>query len=132
MFNRFLEQGLQTVLTDEDIGTIAFCPLAEGVLTDKYLKGIPSDSRAASASIFLNARDITEEKLFKIRRLNDLAINRGQSLAQMALAWVLRGGLVTSALIGASKVSQVEDSVAALNNLDFSESELQEIENILK
>lgn len=132
MFNRSLEQGLQAVLSEEGIGTIAFCPLAKGVLTDKYLKGIPSDSRAASASVFLNACDITEEKLNKIRRLNDLAQNRGQSLAQMALAWVLRGGLVTSALIGASKVSQIEDNIAALNNLDFTELELQEIENILK
>jgi len=132
MFNRSLEQGLQTVLSEEGIGTIAFCPLAEGMLTNKYLQGIPSDSRAAGPSVFLKTSDITEEKLTKIRRLNDLALNRGQSLAQMSLAWVLRSGRVTSALIGASRVSQLDDNAAALNNLDFSSAELDEIENILK
>lgn len=132
MLNRSLEQGLQTVLSEQGIGTIAFCPLAEGVLTNKYLQGIPSDSRAAGPSVFLKASDITDEKLTKINRLNALALNRGQSLAQMSLAWVLRGGRVTSALIGASRVSQLEDNAAALNNLDFSSSELEEIENILK
>ncbi len=132
MFNRWIEDGLQDVLNDEGIGTIAFCPLAQGVLTNKYLGGIPSDSRAASHSKSLNRGDITEEKLNKISRLNDIAAQRNQSLAAMALAWVLRKGVVTSALIGASKVSQIDDNVSALNNLDFTEEELQQIDNTLK
>jgi L-glyceraldehyde 3-phosphate reductase len=132
LLNRSLEQELQSVLIDQGIGTIAFCPLAEGVLTNKYLHGIPSDSRAAGPSVFLKESDITDQKLSRIRRLNDIALNRGQSLAQMSLAWVLRGGLVTSALIGASRVSQLEDNTAALKNLEFSSSELIEIDNILK
>lgn len=132
LLNRTLEQELQSVLSEQGIGTIAFCPLAEGVLTNKYLHGIPSDSRAAGPSIFLKESDITDQRLSRIRSLNDLALNRGQSLAQMSLAWVLRGGLVTSALIGASRVSQLEDNTAALKNLEFSSSELIEIDNILK
>lgn len=132
MFDRWIEGGLQKVLEEEGIGSIAFVPLAQGQLTAKYLGGIPKDSRAAGPSVFLNERDITEGKLNKIKRLNALAEERGQSLAQMALAWVLRGGKVTSALIGASKVSQIEENVAALNNLKFTEQELNKIEEILK
>ncbi|MCM0649936.1 L-glyceraldehyde 3-phosphate reductase [Clostridium swellfunianum] len=132
MFDRWIEGGLQKVLEEEGIGSIAFVPLAQGQLTGKYLNGIPKDSRAAGPSVFLNERDLTEEKLNKIKRLNELAEERGQSLAQMALAWVLRGGKVTSALIGASKVSQIEENVAALNNLKFTEEELNKIEEILK
>lgn len=132
MMNRKLEEGLQNVLEEEGIGTIAFKPLEQGLLTNKYLNGIPSDSRAAGQSKFLNTKDITEEKINKVRLLNDLANQRGQSLAQMALAWVLRGDRVTSALIGASKVSQIEDNVAALSNLEFSQEELTKIDEILK
>jgi len=132
MLNRWIENGLQDVLEANGVGSIVFSPLAQGVLSDKYLKGIPADSRAGGASVFLNEGNITPELLDKVRKLNELASDRGQTLAQMALAWVLRGGRVTSALIGTSKVSQVEDSVAALDKLDFSESELQRIELILQ
>jgi L-glyceraldehyde 3-phosphate reductase len=132
MFDRWIEEDLQAVLEEEGIGSIAFVPLAQGQLTNKYLNGIPSDSRAAGPSVFLNEKDLSEEKLNKIRKLNEVANERGQSLAQMSLAWVLRGGKVTSALIGASKVSQIEENVAALNNVTFNEEELNKIEEILK
>jgi L-glyceraldehyde 3-phosphate reductase len=132
MFNRWIEDELLDVLEEEGVGSIAFSPLAQGLLTDKYLKGIPQDSRAAKAHGFLKEKDITEEKLDKIRKLNELAAKRGQTLAQMAIAWILRDGRVTSVLVGASKVSQVEDNVAALNKLDFSQEELDRIESILK
>lgn len=132
MLNRWIENGLQDVLADNGVGSIAFTPLQQGLLTNKYLNGVPEDSRAASSSVFLNAQDITPEALRKIRALNQLAAARGQSLAQLALAWVLRGGKVTSALIGASRVSQIEDNVAALKNLDFGQEELDRIEAILK
>ncbi|MCB2338770.1 L-glyceraldehyde 3-phosphate reductase [Clostridium estertheticum] len=131
MFNRWIEDGLQDVLEQEGIGSIAFKPLQQGLLTTKYLKGIPKDSRAASNSAFLHSEDITKEQLEKVSKLNVLAIERSQTLPQLALAWVLRGGHVTSALIGASKVSQIEDNVGALNNLDFSADELERIEQIL-
>lgn len=130
MFNRWIEDGLQKVLEREGVGSIVFSPLAQGLLTDRYLQGIPADSRAAH-SVFLQSKDITEEKLHKIRKLNDLASGRGQSLAQMALAWVLRKGRVTSALVGVSRVSQLEDNLAALKNLAFSNDELGRIESIL-
>ncbi|MDD9270384.1 L-glyceraldehyde 3-phosphate reductase [Paenibacillus sp. GCM10023248] len=132
MMNRWIEDGLQDVLDEFGVGSIAFCPLAQGLLTNKYVNGVPSDSRAGGKSQFLNTKDITEEKLKQIIQLNELAASRGQSLAQMALAWVLRGGRVTSALIGASRVSQIEENVAALNNLEFSPEELEQIEKILK
>lgn len=132
MLNRWVENGLLDVLDQNGIGSIAFTPLAQGLLTNKYLNGIPNDSRAASPSVFLNENNITPEVLRKIRALNQMAAARGQSLAQFALAWVLRGGRVTSALIGASKVSQIEDNVAALNHLEFSKEELDRIEAILK
>ena len=132
MLNRWIEGGLQDVLETNGVGSIVFSPLAQGMLSDKYLNGIPKDSRAGGASVFLSEKNITPELLDKLRQLNDIASGRGQTLAQMALAWVLRGGRVTSALIGASKVSQVEDSVAALNNLEFSSAELAQIEAILK
>lgn len=132
MLNRWIEGGLQDVLDEFGAGSIAFCPLAQGLLTNKYVSGIPSDSRAGGKSQFLNTKDITEEKLNQIIQLNELASSRGQSLAQMALAWVLRGGRVTSALIGASRVSQIEENVAALNNLEFAPEELEQIEKILK
>jgi L-glyceraldehyde 3-phosphate reductase len=131
MFSRWIEEGLQEVLRREGIGAIAFCPLAQGVLTDKYLAGIPADSRAAKPSGFLRPEAITEDKLAKVRKLNHLAQARGQSLAQMSLAWVLREGKVTSALVGASKVSQIEENVAVLANLEFTAEELQRIDRIL-
>jgi L-glyceraldehyde 3-phosphate reductase len=132
MLNRWIENGLQDVLSENGVGSIAFCPLAQGLLTNKYLGGIPMDSRAAKSTGFLQEKDVNEDNIGKVRRLNEIASERGQSLAQMALAWVLRGGRVTSALIGASRVSQVEENVAALNNLDFSGDELTRIEEILK
>ena len=131
LLNRWIEEKLQQVLGDEGIGTIAFIPLAQGLLTNKYLKGIPVDSRAAGTSKFLSSKDITEEKLKKIYTLNEIAKERGQSLAQMGLAWVLREGKVTSALIGASKISQLEENVAALDNLEFTIEELKKIEEAL-
>ncbi|MFF2092909.1 L-glyceraldehyde 3-phosphate reductase [Paenibacillus sp. NPDC058174] len=131
MFNRWIEDGLQDVLETDGIGSIVFSPLAGGLLTNRYLNGVPADSRAGGPSVFLKSDQITEEKLAKIRSLNELASERGQSLAQMALAWVLRGGRVTSALIGASRVEQIDDNVAALNRLDFSAEELHAIEEIL-
>jgi L-glyceraldehyde 3-phosphate reductase len=132
MFNRWIEDGLQDVLEDGGVGSIAFTPLAQGLLTNKYVSGIPSDSRAAKPSGFLKADQVTEEKIAKVHRLNEIAGKRDQSLAQMALAWVLRGGRVTSALIGASRVSQIEENIAALKNLEFSSDELKQIEEILK
>lgn len=133
LFDRWIEDdGLQNLLEKEGIGSMVFSPLAQGLLTNKYLSGIPVDSRAAGHSVFLKAENITEEKVNKARLLNEIANKRGQSLAQMALAWVLRGGRVTSALIGASKVSQIDDCVGALNNLDFSSEELDNIEEVLK
>jgi L-glyceraldehyde 3-phosphate reductase len=132
MFDRWIEDGLQDVLEAGGVGSIAFSPLAQGVLTDRYLGGIPTDSRAASQTSFLSSNSLTTEQMDKVRRLNELAQGRGQSLAQMALAWVLRGGRVTSVLIGASRVSQLDDNVAMLNNLEFSPEELARIEEILK
>lgn len=132
MFNRRIEGDLQNVLSEEGIGCIAFSPLAGGMLTDRYINGIPSDSRAGGKSPFLKPENVTEEVMNKVRRLNEIAAKRDQSLAQMSLAWVLRDGLVTSALIGASKVSQLEDNAAAVNNLEFSNEELAFIEGILR
>jgi L-glyceraldehyde 3-phosphate reductase len=132
MFSRWVEDGLLDVLGEEGIGGIAFCPLAQGLLTDRYLQGIPSDSRASKPHGFLKKKDIDEHRLGQVNALNKLAGERGQSLAQMALAWVLRDGRMTSALIGASRVDQIEQNVAALANLQFSERELAAIDAILK
>ena len=131
MFNRWIEDGLQEVLEQEGIGSIAFKPLQQGLLTTKYLNGIPGDSRAAGNSVFLHSQDVTRIQLEKVAKLNVLAMERRQTLPQLALAWVLRGGRVTSALIGASKASQIEENVGALNNLDFSPEEIILIEQIL-
>lgn len=131
MFDRWIETELQGVLKEEGMGSIAFSPLAKGLLTSRYLTGIPADSRAASASRALSVNAITEEVMAKIIRLNAIALERDQSLSQMVIAWVLREGKVTSALIGASKVSQIEDNVAALKNLYFSQEELLRIDEIL-
>jgi L-glyceraldehyde 3-phosphate reductase len=132
MFERWAEDGLLTVLETAGVGCIAFSPLAKGMLTDRYLNGIPADSRAAGPSPFLKPEDLTAKRLEQIRQLNQLAAARGQSLAQMALAWVLRGDRVTSVLIGASKVSQIDDCAGAINNLEFTQAELTEIEGILR
>ena len=131
LFDRWIEDGLLDMLSEEGIGCIVFSPLEQGMLTNRYLKGIPSDSRAGKPNTFLSQEDITESKLVKVRKLNELALKRGQSMAQLALAWVLRHPTVTSALIGASKVSQIEDAVATLNNLSFTQEELNKIDQIL-
>lgn len=132
MLERWVEEELLDLLEHEGVGSIAFSPLGKGVLTDRYLDGIPADSRAASASAFLQAGDLTPELLNKVRQLNELAAQRGQNLAQMALAWVLRGGRITSVLVGASKTSQLDDCVGALNHLEFHADELQQIDAILR
>jgi L-glyceraldehyde 3-phosphate reductase len=131
MFDRWVEDGLLDVLGKEGVGGIAFCPLAQGLLTDRYLNGIPGDSRANKPHGFLKKHDIDEHRLAQVRALSAIAGERGQSLAQMALAWVLRDGRMTSALIGASRVEQIEQNVAALANLEFSVVELGRIDAIL-
>lgn len=131
MFERAPEAGLLDVLSEQGVGSIAFSPLAGGMLTDRYLNGIPEDSRAASGSRFLSEDQLTAEKMEKVRRLNSLAQQRGQKLSQMALAWVLRGDRVTSVLIGASKTSQIDDALGMLDNRSFSAEELAQIEDIL-
>jgi L-glyceraldehyde 3-phosphate reductase len=132
IFDRRVENGLLDVLGNEGVGAIAFCPLAQGLLTDRYLDGIPADSRANKPHGFLKKHDIDEHRLAQMRALNAVAVERGQSLAQMALAWVLRDGRMTSALIGASRVEQIEQNVAALANLNFSVVELGRIDAILE
>ncbi|EOW6618968.1 L-glyceraldehyde 3-phosphate reductase [Cronobacter dublinensis] len=131
MFERWVEEGLLDLLQEKGVGSIAFSPLAGGQLTDRYLNGIPADSRAASGSRFLNPDQITDAKLEKVRQLNALAAQRGQKLSQMALAWVLRDEKVTSVLIGASKTSQIDDAVGMLAKRDFSAQECAAIEAIL-
>ncbi len=131
MFERWVEGGLMDVLGENGVGCIPFSPLAQGLLTDKYLKGIPADSRAAKDHGFLQKDQVSDEIVAKIRKLNDLAVGRGQTLAQMALAWLLKDSRVTSVLIGASRVTQLQDSLKSLNNLAFDDSELKNIEDIL-
>lgn len=131
MYERGIEDQLLDTLAEHGVGSIAFSPLAGGQLTDRYLNGIPEDSRAASGSRFLNPEQLTEEKLARVRALNALAQQRGQKLSQMALAWVLRGDRVTSVLIGASKTSQIDDAVGMLQNRSFTQQELDDIEKIL-
>jgi len=132
MFERWVENGLLDLLEKEGVGCIPFSPLAQGLLTNKYLKGIPSDSRAAKPTGFLQESAVTEEKLTKIRALNDLAVRREQTLAQMALAWILRDKRITSVLIGVSRPEQVTDSLQSIRNTWFSQEELASIENILR
>jgi L-glyceraldehyde 3-phosphate reductase len=131
MFNRWIEGGLTDALREEGVGCIVFSPLAQGLLSDKYLGGVPEGSRASKSHGFLKPAQITDEKIARVRRLNEVAAARGQSLAQMALSWVLRDPVVTSALIGASRVEQVDDSAAAAQNTAFSSEELAGIEAIL-
>lgn len=132
MYNRFIEDGLLDVLEEEQVGCIAFSPLAGGKLTNRYLNGIPSDSRAAGPSQFMQKSEINEQLVKEVKALNQIAEGRGQSLAQMSLAWVLRQPPVTSVLIGASKVSQIEDCVGIINRLEFTKEELDAIDSILK
>ncbi|MFE7583008.1 L-glyceraldehyde 3-phosphate reductase [Streptomyces gardneri] len=126
------DEGLLDALDDLRVGSIAYSPLEQGLLTGRYLDGIPDDSRAASDSPFLNRDALTEDLVTRLRALNDIAASRGQTLAQLALAWVLRGGRVTSALVGASSARQLEDSVAALGNLDFDTEELTLVDTLAR
>ena len=132
MLERWVENGLLDVLDRKGIGCVAFSPLAQGLLTTKYLKGIPENSRAANPNGYLQASEITEEKIQKINALNDLATERNQTLAQMAIAWLLKKETITTVLVGASSVKQLQDSLGSLDTLDFSASELEHIETILK
>jgi L-glyceraldehyde 3-phosphate reductase len=132
MFERWAEDGLLDALEKYGVGCIPFSPLAQGLLTNKYLKGIPEGSRADKAHGFLRPADITTERLSKITRLNDMAKKRTQSLAQMALTWLMKDKRVTSVLIGVSSVEQLDDNLACLNNTSYSQAELDEIETILK
>lgn len=131
MFDRWVEGGLLDVLEENGVGCIPFSPLAQGLLTGRYLNGIPDNSRAAKA-VFLKASDITEERLQQIRQLNDIATRRNQSLAEMVLAWLLKDKRITTVLIGTSSVAQLDDNLACLDNLQFSETELNEIEIVLR
>ena len=130
MFERWVESGLLDAVEENGIGCIPFSPLAQGLLTDKYLKGVPDDSRAARA-VFLKATDITSEKLEQVKALNDIAIQRNQSLAQMALVWLLKDARITSVLIGASSVKQLDDNIDCLNNLALHNNEISAIQSIL-
>lgn len=125
-------EELIPVVEEAGMGSIAFCPLAQGMLTDKYLNGIPADSRAAGKSVFLSEKSITEDVIAKVARLNEIAKERDQSLAQMALVWALQKGKLTSVILGASRASQVTENIAALKNMSFTEEEMQMIENALK
>lgn len=131
MFFRNIEDGLLEVLKEQGMGAIVFSPLAQGLLTNKYLNGIPDDSRVKRSGIFLKESDITEEKISKVRALNDLAVQRGQSMAQLAIAWILRQPVITSVLIGASKPQQILDAVKTLESPALSTEEIGLIENIL-
>ena len=131
MLDRWVEDGLLDVLEEEGIGSIPFSPLEQGILTNKYLKGIPENSRAAKSTGFLQKDQVTEEVINKVRALNEIADKRGQSLAQMAVVWLLKDNRVTSVLIGVSSEKQLLDNLASLNNLDFTNEELQQIEAVL-
>ncbi|WP_328903519.1 aldo/keto reductase [Streptomyces sp. NBC_00441] len=132
MLDRRPEEGLLTALDELGVGSIAYSPLEQGILSDRYLNGIPEGSRAAGSSPFLSAEAVTPDLVSRLRELNELAAARGQSLAQVALAWVLRGGRVTSAVVGASSVAQLENNVETIRNLDFTDKELSRIEKLLK
>lgn len=132
MLDRWVEDGLLDELENQGTGSIVFSPLEQGVLTNKYLKGIPADSRAAKDGRYLKADQLKPELLEKVRRLNDIAESRGQSLAQMAIAWLLKDERVTSVLVGVSRVSQLLDNIAALDQLEFDEDTLRKIEEVLE
>jgi L-glyceraldehyde 3-phosphate reductase len=129
---RWAENGLLDLLEKEGVGCIPFSPLAQGLLTNKYLKGIPKNSRAAKPHGFLQENEITQELIAKITWLNKIAIQRDQTLAQMSLAWLLRDSRITTVLIGASRPEQLEDSLKCLKNIQFSDDELNQIEAILR
>jgi len=131
LLDRWVERGLLDLLQEEGVGCIVFSPLAQGLLTDRYLDGIPDGSRAARDDSYLSAAQVTDELVSKVRKLSEIAANRGQSMAQMAIAWVLRQPAVTSALIGASSTGQIEAAVGALEHLDFSDDELTAIDRVL-
>jgi len=131
MFNRWIEEKLLDTLEEQGMGCIPFSPLAQGLLTNRYLQEIPPDSRAAKPHGFLKRDQVTEERIAKVRKLNQIAQKRGQSMAQMAIAWTLRDPRATSALIGASRTEQIDDVVAAIQNLSFSGEELEQIDQIL-
>lgn len=131
MFERWIENGLLEILREKGIGAIAFSPLAQGLLTDKYLDGIPEGSRASKPSGFLKKEEITSSKIEKIKKLNEIANQRGQKLSQMSLTWILRHEEITSVLIGASKIAQIEDAVAAIDAPKLSQDELNKIDKIL-
>jgi L-glyceraldehyde 3-phosphate reductase len=131
MFDRWVEGGLLNVLEEEGMGCIAYSPLAQGMLTDKYLEGIPPGSRAAKETGFLQQSQVTPELVEKARKLNEIAANRGQKLSQMALAWILRDSRITSVLLGASSIEQLDENLATLSNLQFSEEEYRLIEAVI-
>jgi L-glyceraldehyde 3-phosphate reductase len=132
MFVRWVENGLLDVLEEFGVGCIPFSPLAQGLLTDRYLKGIPEGSRASKSHGYLKSAEITNDKLDKIMRLNEIAVRRNQSLAQMALSWLLKDKRITTVLIGVSSVDQLKNNLDCLNNLDYGSDELNEIETILR
>jgi L-glyceraldehyde 3-phosphate reductase len=131
MLVRWAEDGLLDILEKEGIGCIAFSPLAQGLLTNKYLEGIPEGSRASKSHGFLKSAQITSEILVRVRQLNKIAADRGQTLAQMAIAWLLKDHRVTSVLIGSSSIIQLEDNLNALKNIQFEKDELRQIEDVL-
>ncbi len=131
MMDRWVEDGLLDTLESIGLGSIVFSPLEQGILTSKYLHGIPEGSRAATAGSYLDKSQITEDLIDQIQKLNEIADSRGQSLAQMAVAWLLKDERVTSVLVGVSKVSQLEDNIGALNNIAFSKEEIDKIDSIL-
>ncbi|MBI9051862.1 MAG: L-glyceraldehyde 3-phosphate reductase [Anaerolineaceae bacterium] len=131
MFNRWVEDGLLEVLKEEGLGAIVFSPLAQGLLTNKYLNGIPEDSRVKRSGVFLKESDLTEEKLTKVRALNEIAKQRGQNMAQFAISWILRQPVITSVLIGASRSSQILDAVGSLQAPPLTDDEIKAVEGIL-
>ena len=132
MFNRWVEDGLLDTLEKNGVGSVVFSPLFQGLLTDKYLKGIPEDSRAAKSHGFLQTSQISEERIEKVKALNVIASERGQKMAQLALSWVLRDSRVTSVIIGASKVAQIEDAAAIVEHPELTKEQIDRIEDILK
>jgi len=132
MFVREPEKGLFSTLENLGMGAVIYSPLAQGLLTERYLYGIPEDSRVRKSGVFLKESDITPEKIEKVRKLSEIAKDRGQSVSQLALAWILRNKVVASVIVGASKPSQIEENIDCIKNLNFTGEELKKIENILK
>jgi len=132
MFVREPEKGLFSTLENLGMGAVIYSPLAQGLLTERYLYGIPEDSRVRKSGVFLKESDITPEKIEKVRKLSEIAKDRGQSVSQLALAWILRNKVVASVIVGASKPSQIEENINCIKNLSFTGEELKKIENILK